>query len=173
MAEQFQNEIIRALWWNQPFATLMLFGKVETRKRPTKVRGKVLICSCKEPYDLGQQMTIAGRRQYDRIAEMLNDGKELPFAENFLPCGVAIAIGELTLCYPMQDNKEMENQCFVQYKRGLWCWRFENVQAIQPFEIKGKQGWAILDEATKAKIKIIKPKEQKTQVMMEMYLRED
>lgn len=141
-------EIIRALWWKQPYASLMLHDKIETRKYPTNVRGKVLICACKKRYEPGEIMMISGRRQFNRMDLYLENNEAAIL-------GMALAIGDLTMCYPMQDNELMESQCFVEYKKGLWCWRFENVKPIQPFEIKGKQGWAILNEETISKIKTI------------------
>ena len=141
------NEIIRALWWNQPYASLMLHGKIETRTYPTNVRGKVLICACKKRYDLGTIMTISGRNQFDRMNTILQDGEAAI-------TGKAIAIGDLVDCRRMTLRDA--DKCFVEFHASRWCWIFENVQAIEPFEIKGKQGWAILDEATKNKIHIIK-----------------
>lgn len=168
------TEEIRALWWNQPFATLMLppYLKDETRTRATNVRGKVLICACKNPYPYSKVMQISGDYQQNRISEVLLRNHE---EEERLPVGFAIGIGNLTDCFPMKP--EHSNKCFVRYrepwteqvkkktkagneiikqvKRALWVWHFEDVQKIEPFEIPGKQGWAILDEETKAKIKII------------------
>ena len=145
------SEIIRALSWNQPYASLMLLGKIETRLRPTNVRGKVLICSCIKPYTDGKVYTISGTHQKIRILHGLNkfyNGE--PYA---LPTGMAIAIADLVDCRKME--KYDEDKCYVQYHHELYCWIFENVQAIEPFPYKGSQGWSILDQATKDKIKII------------------
>lgn len=137
---------IRALSWNQPFASLMLRGKIETRKRSTKVRGLVLICSCKKEYEYGQVIDISGE-QTGRITDTLQ------CHWSSLPLGKAIAVGELTDCRPMTE--EDADKCFVAYREGLWCWVFENVRPIHPFDFKGKQGWGILDNETKQKIKYI------------------
>lgn len=150
--ETKEPEIIRALWFNQPFASLMLppFNKDETRGRRTKVKGKVLICACKRPYDLELVNEICGNNQYLRIikTQIINWN-----AENDV-FGKAIAIGNLTDCKPMRP--EDEDKCFVSYRSGLWRWIFRDVQPIEPFEIKGKQGWGIIDEETKNKIHILK-----------------
>ncbi len=150
--QETKDATIRALWWNQPFASLMLppFYKDETRKRPTKVRGKVLICACKEPYAFTKVGEISGMEQLNRI--FLAFGNSWPVRYS-LPTGLAIGIGELVDCYPMK--KEHEDKCYVQYKPHLWVWKFDNVQPIEPFPIQGKQGWAILDEETKAKINVL------------------
>lgn len=142
------TEIIRALWWNEPYASLMLppINKIETRNRHTNVRGKVLICSCKRMYTEMQIQAVSGEWQTGRIFEALRENhiKELP--------GRAIAIADLVDCFPFAGTA-YENQTFVAYRSGLWCWKFENVQPIEPFFLSGKQGWAVLDEETKANIK--------------------
>ncbi len=151
MKELFKNETIRSLSWYQPYASLMLHGKIETRRYPTNVRGKVLICACKKPYSITQIAEISGHEQYIRIVESKLSGHVF-HRENL---GCAIAIGDLVDCRPM--TKEDADKCFVGYNedKKLWCWIFENVRKIEPFQIRGKQGWGILDEETKSKIKII------------------
>lgn len=41
---------LRALSWKEPYATLMLHGKVETRTWPTDYRGLVLNCVALKDY---------------------------------------------------------------------------------------------------------------------------
>ena len=41
---------LRALTWKEPYASLMLQDKIETREWYTKYRGWVLMCCGKEPY---------------------------------------------------------------------------------------------------------------------------
>lgn len=144
-----QKQVIRALSWNQPYASMMLHGKIETRRRSTNVRGKVLICACKKEYGYKTVDAISGQQTRYRIYEVLNTE---PSCFN-LPKGQAIAIADLVDCRPM--TKEDEDICFVEYRPGLYCWVFENVQAIEPFPFKGKQGWSILDEESAAKIKVL------------------
>jgi len=164
--ELFTNEVIRGLWLKQPFASLMLHGKIETRTYPTKVRGNVLICATKEPYDFEKVISISGYQTHDKIKEVFGHTKHTMLSQLFLPNGCPIAIGNLIDCRPM--TKQDEDKCFVRFRepwveltqtktlhKRLYCWIFADVQKVEPFEIKGKQGWAILDEETKAKIKII------------------
>ena len=138
---------IRALSWKQPYASLMLHGKVETRSWNTKYRGLVLICSSKRDYKLDEVLRISGKKQLGRILNVF----ELHGYEQ--PSGMAIAIGELV------NVKEMtpwdEDDCYVDWQPNLWCHVYSNVQAIEPFPWKGSQGWRILDEETKRKIKIL------------------
>ncbi len=56
----------------------------------------------------------------------------------------AIAIGNLVDCKPMSAKDE--KQCFVKYMPGKWMWIFEDVQRIEPLEMKGKQGWGIIKD---------------------------
>lgn len=129
----FGKQRLRALWLNNPYAHLMLHGKIETRNRPTNVRGPVLICSCKKEYTAMHVLLISGGAQLTRIEETLADLGQ-PWN------GWAICIGNLVDCRPM--TPEDENACFVQYREGLWCWIFEDVRPVKYFEIKGKQGWS-------------------------------
>ncbi|CAB4218363.1 hypothetical protein UFOVP1596_17 [uncultured Caudovirales phage] len=139
------NEI-RALSWKQPFATLMLHGKIETRTWPTKYRGLVLICASKQPYGFNTIKEIAGDYQYNRIMELIID---VP-----LHYGHAIAVGKLVDCRPMW--KDDEDACFVQYfPSALWCHVYEDVRAIEPMPFKGKQGWGKLDQEFINRIKFL------------------
>lgn len=143
------GDIIRALWWKQPYASLMLppFNKLETRSRHTKVRGWVLICATKQAYGYWDIMRISEDYHTDRLNDLLR-GKEQPL-------GKAIGIGYLSGSRLMQ--KEDEFQSFVMHseKHPKYIWQFDYVQAIEPFQMEGKQGWAILDSETKSKIKLL------------------
>lgn len=157
----YPGEGIRALSWKQPFASLMLHGKAETRTWDTKYRGWVLICASKVCYSVNAIADIAGPQQYKRIEEVL-------VKEYFtLPLGQAIAIGRLkgtglmaNIVRPRPDSEEphdflvmaTEKATFVQYNPALWIHSYEDVQPIVPFEWKGSQGWKTLDQATIDKI---------------------
>lgn len=157
------QEVIRALVWKQPFASLMLAGKIETRNRYTNVRGKVLMIAGQKAYDYlkfceisnNSPASVLGLVMYKHTIELQ-------------PAGKAIATGSLVDCRPM--TKDDEDKCFVKYKdpwqhynmktkklenRQQWCWIFEDVRAIVPFEIKGSQGWSILTQDIIDKIKYI------------------
>ncbi len=120
-----------ALSWKQPFASLMLHGKIETRTWKTNYRGLVLICSSKKPYSYKIIKDISGEAQYQRIMDKTLD------EELFL--GSAIAVGNLVDCRPMQPDDE--EKTFVAYRDGLYCHIYENVKPIKPFIWKGTQGW--------------------------------
>lgn len=143
--DAFFNDNFRTLSWNQPYAALMLHGKIETRKRPTNVRGKVLICACKKRYDLGTIMSISGRIQYDRMSQFLV-GDEAGIT------GKAIAVGDLVGCRPMTFADE--DKCFVEFVSDKWCWVFDNVHEVEAFDFKGKQGWGFVTEDILSKIRL-------------------
>lgn len=152
------QEKMHALSWNQPYGTLMLHGKIETRKKPTKVRGEVLICTCQKPYDAGRLLGIAGEEQLTRMNPYGDD-------PTWNLHGYAIGIGELIDCYPME--KKHEDLCFVKYQEpqfahtmwpqpSLYLWVFANVQRIEPFVWNfGKQGWGFVPESELPKIQIL------------------
>jgi hypothetical protein len=127
----FPANKLLALSWKQPFASLMLHGKIETRKWATNYRGWVLICATKVPYHIEQLFEIAGPIQYDRIWATLDPDEQED--------GVALAIGRLVDCRPMSPVDE--DKCFVQYYPGLFCHTYEDVSPIVPMPWKGSQGW--------------------------------
>lgn len=139
----------RALSWKEPFASLMLHGKIETRNRPTKVRGWVLICSALKGYNLEEFAQISGE-QIMRTVSITEPISNIYPIKTF---GKAIALGYLSDCRPM--TKEDEDACFVRYREGLWCWIFTDVTPITPVKWKGKQGWSILTPEQKQLIKPI------------------
>lgn len=121
-----------ALSWKEPFASLMLHGKIETRTWPTKYRGLVLICASKVSYSAGSILEISGS-DYTRIENICGYKWEM------CTPGYAIAIGRLVDCRPMQPKDEAK--CFVKYYKDLFCHIYEDVQPITPIAWKGKQGW--------------------------------
>lgn len=156
------NEDIRALSWRQPYADMMLQGKIETRLWPTAYRGLVLICASKNQYSDDDIDRITGdgalfkivrfSKRTERRCQLLN--------------GVAIAIGRLVDCRPMEPEDELmtlvqyekpwvETLCrgkHKQYKlveRKIYCHIYENVIPIEPFPWKGTQGWKKLNDIHK------------------------
>lgn len=144
MIDLFDEEEIRALSWKEPFGSLMLHDKIETRVWPTKYRGKVLICTSKMAYSINAVNSIAGTKQSKRIAYLIKSRFRF---------GMAIAIGDLIDCRRMKS--EDEDKCFVQFNPELWCHVYANVKKIQPFPWKGSQGWRTLTPEIKSKIIIL------------------
>ena len=140
-----------ALSWKQPFAELMLNGKIETRTWQTKYRGWVMICASKTGYNFNQVYGIAGGKQCIRITKAL--GKNNDHYLNNYRSGIAIAIGKLIDCRPMQ--KEDEDKCFVEFYPDLYCHIYEDVRQIRPIIWKGTQGWKEVSEDIKKTIEVL------------------
>lgn len=171
MAEITPDTIIRTLGLYQPFASLMLHGKVETRfirvgKTPPFKKGKYIIYSTKKRYFDGEIFNISGAYQSNRIEQAL---RHEPTRRDLQK---AICIGDLIEVRPMTEKDE--DAAFVEYKGIVkqvkkgeaflvkqWCLIFENVQRITPFDFKdasgkslGKQGVGIFPVELYNKIKI-------------------
>lgn len=151
---------VRALSWKQPFATMMLYGKAETRIWPTEYRGLVLICSSQRGYNQFQLSTISGGVQVRRMnEEMKKHGVGYP-----LPEGYAIGIGRLHTCRcmgayaPKQDPKEVEaieNKTYVRFFSDLWVFEFKDIRPIKPIPWKGSQKWRNLTDDEKKQIVLL------------------
>jgi len=140
------SQPIRALSWKQPFASLMIYGKIETRTWPTTYRGLVLICASKQPYSVAQVQNICGDHQFDRVMDAM---VALSWHRTL---GHAIAVGRLVDCRPMRPKDE--DKCYVQCYPDLWCHVYEEVMPIVPFPWLGSRGWKILTNADKTKIEL-------------------
>lgn len=175
-ADKYPNQPVRALSWKQPYASLMLHGKIETRTWDTKYRGWVLICASKASYSIKDIVNISGRMQFERIKGtfslfeyMTAKGSTLHYMDitpsHVLNNGKAIAIGRLINSRRMgsivsdrtitDQGLYIESKCFVAINYDLFLHEYSDVQAIEPFDWHGTQGWKKLDEETIDKIKLI------------------
>jgi hypothetical protein len=102
----------------------------------------VLICASKAPYSEKIVQQICGHTYWN-----FNAYKEQ------LIYGKAIAVGELVKSRPMQ--KKDEEPAMVAYHEWLWCHVYENVRAIEPFEVEGRQKWQIPTQEIIDQIKFI------------------
>lgn len=141
------TEKIMALSWKEPYATLMLHGKIETRTWNTNYRGLVLICASKVTYTKSTVIGISGESQFNRLSNILTEDTSYP------RLSIAIAVGYLMDCRPMK--KSDENSCYVQYYPDLFCHIYKDVKPIHTFPWKGTQGWKQLTEEDIKKIKFI------------------
>lgn len=131
---------LRALSFKQPYAQLMLHGKIETRTWATPYRGYVLICASRQPFSKRKTQEIAGS-QYQSILNTVID-------VNSLPLGQAIAIGRLVDCRRMEP--EDEEKCFVRYSEGLYCHVYEDVLPLTAnIPWRGALSWKSVDELVK------------------------
>ena len=139
MTDLFGQEAIKALTWKQPFATLMLYGKLETRSWATTYRGLVLICVGKEKPDHTETLRLAGEGGFKLINEFYQKHKINPE----LVLGKAIAVGRLTRCRAMQPGDA--KAAFVDYVPGLFIHEYTDVRRIEPVAFTRSQRWQNLD----------------------------
>lgn len=175
-----EDTTVRALNWKQPFASLMLHGKVETRVWDSKYTGWVLICASKQPYSYKQALAVSGLKEMNHILNILipntasfSAEKRYNHITSKLNTGKAIAIGKIYKSELMDDlmiNPPLSNEdhtqnihtnqaiawaTFVEPRGGLYMHHYMEVQKIEPFDWKGKLGWSTIDSETKSKIILI------------------
>lgn len=145
----FGQETIRALSWRQPFGTLMLHGKLETRSWFTTYRGLVLICISDQKVNHAKTLELAGPGGVKLIDDFYKANKINPD----LVIGKAIAVGRLVNCRAMR--KEDEKAAFVDYKPGLFVHFYEDVRRIEPIPWKGSQRWGRVDPSVSETFKFL------------------
>ena len=138
LTELIGNNPLRALSWKEPYGSLMLQGKVETRTWPTNYRGWVLMCASKQPYRKDAVMRIS-RSQTGRINAAFGfDDLYMGEAEGYYR-GYAFAVGALIDCRPMEPKDE--GICYVDWYKHLYCHVYDSVQRIETIPWRGTQGW--------------------------------
>lgn len=157
-------EKIRTLGFYQPYGSLMLHGKVETRwvktgKKPPFPLGKYLFYTTQKKATKEQLLEWSGNIITEKIKSTLQNEETVGYNQ------YAIGIGELFKVEPLTINDEgfvLLQKEKVELKDGLrihktqWALHFENVQRIDPFLWKyGKQGVGFVPETEIIKIKII------------------
>lgn len=155
MKDLFGYELIRTLGLWQPFASLMLHGKIESRKvmkgkAPGFPCGKYLLYSTKEEYALEDLKYMCGDEILETIYNTLADEPTAQLR------GYALVLADLVKVRKMTAADE--RSAYVKYRPSLetetWLLDFRNVQRIEPFVFEhGKQGIGFLDESEKSKIK--------------------
>lgn len=157
------SEVIRTIGLYQPYASLMLCDKLESRwvvagKKAPFPKGEYLIYSTKKEYS---------NQEFQRLAGMFWDSalQKLRTEKTRYLTGQAIAYGELCRVEKIKTIMELSETFYepphplddthntFQYDgRVLWGLRFKNVRRIKPFPFKGKQGVGFLQDADRAKI---------------------
>lgn len=166
------SEKIRTLGLYQPYASLMLHGKIESRwveegKKPPFPLGKYLIYSTKKSYSVEEFKHVAG--------DYYNDARNIITREETSTLnGYAICMGDLVKREKLGYNQlpkafvdinitmvKMGKEDIDWYKeiivdgRQLWGLHFENVKRIKPFEFKGKQGVGFLSRVDQMRIEYV------------------
>jgi len=163
-------EKVRSLGLYQPYAGLMAHGKIETRwvRKGRKVpfpKGKYLLYATLKKYSVQEVSQISGN-EYGRIFGLVSQDPE-----SFLLTGHAMFLADLVKHIYVVPGMEKETFVDCRYNTRVKVIKageikiethqvmvgliFENVQRIEPFPFKGKQGIGILTDADKLKIKPI------------------
>jgi hypothetical protein len=149
---------VRALSWKQPYATMMLYGKAETRIWPTDYRGLVLICSSQKAFNDVQLAAISGAVQMRRMREAMAANRYS------ILDGLALGIGRLHICRsmasyaPKQTPAEIaaiENKTYVRFFEDLFVFEFKDVRLIKPIPWKGSQKWRTITKEEKNLITLL------------------
>lgn len=149
-----QNSNIRGLAWWQPFGTLMLHGKIETRHWPTRYRGLILICTTKKAWkDQPAKFRdlITTFKQHEEAIDQKLQLESLQDYPTFHLNGFAIAVGTLADCRKVKLN---DNTYFA-HTPGLYAHVYKNIKRIEPFPIVCNQGLFTLTPKMKSKIKVL------------------
>lgn len=139
---------IKGLSLKQPYASLMLYGKIETRVWSTSYRGLVLICSSQFPYTDVDIRNISGAYAKDVYSKLFRVKQ---------PCGYAIAVGRLVRVEQLNGSLDYPST-YVEVKRSerkLYGHYIDSVQKVVPFPVKGKQGYFDLNEEVIEQIVLI------------------
>ncbi len=152
--QEILNNRLLALSWKEPYGTLMLYDKIETRTWKTSYRGLILLCASKKGYDKATIINISGQKIGQRVYKRFMDNAidmifDIPL-DKITYFGKAFSIGKLIDCRPMVEADE--KKAFVKYYPDLYSWVFKDVTPIQPFDWKGSQGFREVTPEEKKKI---------------------
>lgn len=120
---------MKALSVRQPWPSLMLLKikpkRLEIRSWATDYRGDLLICASKE-WDAGKFIQM---------------GVPVTEAEEKYPTGVSICLVRLANCRPyLNTAQDLQDSGGVRWKRGLFAFELEDVEAVSPMQVRGQLG---------------------------------
>lgn len=139
---------IRTIGLYQPYAFLMLHGKIETR---WVIKGK------KPPFPLGNYLIYATQKAYMQYQVKQYAGEsiaatifKLQYQEPYSAIrGKSICVGTLVDVRLM--TPEDCEKCFVKWETSethdRWCLVFENIKRVVPEPVKGKQGIGFIESS--------------------------
>ncbi|MFA4826593.1 MAG: ASCH domain-containing protein [Methanoregula sp.] len=128
---------IKAISIWQPWASLIavVAKKFETRSWKTNYRGPLLICAAKKPFNSFHFSAT--------FVDAAQKALPYPIGGYQIPYGKAVAIADLTAClttFNYQTDWIGLEATFGDFSLGRYAWKLENVRAIKPFPVKGRQG---------------------------------
>lgn len=161
MIELSKTTVIRTLGLYQPFAGLMLHGKVETRwirngRKPPFPFGPYLIYATKKTYWIDQLCDhpegMCTRTQVDAIKHLMTIDEDA-----FLEGRALMVCNLVSIIDPVRPDTQ---STWVKYVPPDSCYRrvglvFTDVKRIKPFAFKGKQGIGFLQDGDRSKIQFV------------------
>ena len=135
-ADLFDPGLIPAISHRQPWASLVA---VEAKANETR--------SWRFPIGLqGQTIAIhAAKRPAPVLDPVVEAAVRLVLGDHWrreLPRGAVVATATLAACVRSEDAAPDELEAlFGNYDPGRFAWRLENVAALEPFAVSGRQGW--------------------------------
>jgi activating signal cointegrator 1 len=139
-----------SLW--EPWASLVRTGakKIETRGWLTIYRGELLICAAKRKriYELIHLLSCWPFQ--GGLAPLVGKPLDMTFKTwagveiEDLNFGKAVAVVNLYDCVPVEDlslGEVMPERHFGDFSPGRYGWKMELIEAIEPFEVTGSQGY--------------------------------
>jgi hypothetical protein len=157
--ELFENKpklnIIRTMGFYQPFCSLMLHGKIETRwvikgKKPPFPLGKYVFYSTQKVCDLNTLLDWCGSEIVRNISHTLLNDKTRTLTESAIAIGELVEVRPLTLeDEPLSFVKFIGNKTELKEGKEIhkvqWALIFKDVRPCTPFKWKhGKQGVGFL-----------------------------
>lgn len=143
---------VLSLW--QPFASLCVYGlkPVETRDRPTLIRGRIgLLATATEPK---AYQSIEYQDYFEKAFEQMLGTKSRErtrLAIDYLPRGSIVGTVDLYDCLPSErfrvgDKMSASEYAFGDFSPGRWGWMFRDpVRFKTPIPAKGGQVWKNFD----------------------------
>ena len=130
-----KDQMVKALSVRQPFATFIANKDkwIETRSKPTKYRGPVLICASKR---IHEGMALVRMNHFLGSAPSQEIVSDKP--EDY-PLGHALCMAQLVDCRPMVKTDEEGALC--KFYSDRWSWVLANPYKVKPFDVTGQLGF--------------------------------
>jgi hypothetical protein len=138
----------------QPYADLLAIGakRYETRAKPTKYRGPVVIHAGKDSLEYAVLMTetevVSDSGSWHKRRDAIRAALDIANLAGDIPFGKIIAYADIVGCYPVEDIKHLttdDERLFGNWTPGRYAWEIKHVRRVKPFPYRGQLGlWNIL-----------------------------
>jgi len=161
----------------QPHADLLANGDkhYETKSKPTRYRGPVLIHAGKNPKGAIALLAQMAAAKVTMRCDVFRPGTFVhEVVEALFPCppyylsdktptlnvfefGTIIAYAEIVGCYPVEDIKNLSERerLFGDWTPGRYAWEIAHVRRVQPLPYRGQLGlWNVPSDVMRSLIEI-------------------